>query len=363
MNQKNKGFTLLELIAIIVILGIIAVIAVPIVMNIIIEANKNAFKDTAYGIVSAGELYYAEKDLMDEVDGNMKFEFPNNVSELNIKGKLPEEGSIVINEDGDIALAISNGTYCVTKEFNSKDLILTDAYEECVIPGQSTEVVKTLSDLATTSKEVTSIPTCVIDATICAPGTPVAIKVNASEVYNFYVIGETDNEVTLIMDRNIYSSTDLNNGNVAWISEEDYGCGVAGDECSLNDKGPLTAIRTLSERTSTWSNIPEREYTYSDDDEKSYEDFTVTSRARMLTRTEAISETIGCTQRTGSCPEWLVTNPVDDDEDTVGYWLSAAYEPVFPMFAYYIHYSAFVNFISAYDASEIGVRPVITLTK
>ena len=362
MKQNKKGFTLIELLAVIVILGVIAVIAVPIVKNITKDAKMKSFMNSARGIIRAGDLYYSRKDMMGEVNGDITFEFPNGADDLELNGKLPEAGKMIINADGNIALAIANGKYCITKSFSDKDFAITDDYSECVIPGSGIEIVSTLSALATTSAEVTSIPACLNDGTECTLGTPVAIKVNASDVYNFYVINETDNEVTLIMDRNIYSSTDLNNGNVAWISEEDYGCGVAGDECSLNDKGPLTAIRTLNERTSSWTNIPEREYTYIDDDEKSYEDFTVTSRARMLTRTETISEAIGCTQVTGSCPEWLVTTPVDD-EDNGGYWLSAAYEPDLPILAYYIHYSALVSFISVYDVSEIGVRPVITLTK
>ena len=59
MKRTNKnGFTLIELLAVIVILAIIALIAVPTVMNIITKAQKSAFKDSAYGIIKAGELYY-----------------------------------------------------------------------------------------------------------------------------------------------------------------------------------------------------------------------------------------------------------------------------------------------------------------
>ena len=61
MKENKKGFTLIELLAVIVILAIIALIAVPVIMNIINKANKSSFKDTAYGILSAGELYFAEQ--------------------------------------------------------------------------------------------------------------------------------------------------------------------------------------------------------------------------------------------------------------------------------------------------------------
>ena len=59
--EKKTGFTLIELLAVIVILAIITLIAVPVIINIINIANKSAFKDTAYGIIQAGEYYFAEK--------------------------------------------------------------------------------------------------------------------------------------------------------------------------------------------------------------------------------------------------------------------------------------------------------------
>ena len=60
------GFTLIELLAVIIILSIIALITVPVIMNIIERANKSAFKDSAYGIIKAGELYYTDKLLTTE---------------------------------------------------------------------------------------------------------------------------------------------------------------------------------------------------------------------------------------------------------------------------------------------------------
>ena len=49
MKEKNKGFTLVELLAVIVILALIALIATPIILNVINDAKKQAAKDSAYG--------------------------------------------------------------------------------------------------------------------------------------------------------------------------------------------------------------------------------------------------------------------------------------------------------------------------
>ena len=54
MKRKN-GFTLIELLAVIVILAIIALVAVPIVLNMIENAKKNAAKSSALGFVEAIE--------------------------------------------------------------------------------------------------------------------------------------------------------------------------------------------------------------------------------------------------------------------------------------------------------------------
>ena len=77
MKRNKNGFTLIELLAVIVILAIIALIAVPAVMNIITKSRKSAFKDSAYGIIKAGELYYADRLLEPEgMTEDKMFTFP-----------------------------------------------------------------------------------------------------------------------------------------------------------------------------------------------------------------------------------------------------------------------------------------------
>ena len=138
MNKKRtKGFTLIELLAVIVILAIIALIAVPVIMNIINKANKSAFKDTAYGIINAGELYFAERQLEPlGMQNNVTIKLPDTTKTLELKGEVPT-GEILITKDGKIALFIKNNRYCITKGLDDKDITVTEDIENCKLPTEN----------------------------------------------------------------------------------------------------------------------------------------------------------------------------------------------------------------------------------
>ena len=234
--KNKKGFTLIELLAVIVILAIIALIAVPTIMTILDKANKSAFKDTAYGIISAGELYFAGQQLdLNGMSGEKIFDLSQTNPDLQLKGEVPA-GTLKINEDGDIALAVSNGRYCVTKRYTDNDITIKENSGICYIPGTLLGVVTTSTDL-----EVDSVETCLTDRTTdknyCGLGTAFAIKVKEEEVYKFYVIKDDGNKVTLIMDRNL-------GDRVAWY-----------EGAKDNSYGPVTALTHLNDQTADWDNI------------------------------------------------------------------------------------------------------------
>lgn len=63
MKNNKKGFTLVELLAVIVILAIIALIATPIILNVIDNAKEESAKNSAYGYIDAVEKANAQQIL------------------------------------------------------------------------------------------------------------------------------------------------------------------------------------------------------------------------------------------------------------------------------------------------------------
>jgi type IV pilus assembly protein PilA len=83
----RKGFTLIELLAVIVILTIIALIATPLVLNVIEDSKKGAFKSTAHGIVKTAELYYST-NIINGVNEETVFTYIDGVEQENNGKKL-----------------------------------------------------------------------------------------------------------------------------------------------------------------------------------------------------------------------------------------------------------------------------------
>ena len=74
MKKTKNAFTLIELLAVIVILAIIALIATPIVLGIVERARKSALENTAYGLMESAKLQYTE-GLLDGTNGVNVYDF------------------------------------------------------------------------------------------------------------------------------------------------------------------------------------------------------------------------------------------------------------------------------------------------
>jgi len=133
LMKRKKGFTLIELLAVIIILAIIMAIVTPIILKSINTAKKEAFKNSVYGIIKAAEFNYANQLLKTNNIEEIKYKYnngmeisPPNSNKLEYKGTLPQNGTVIINKKGAIALAFHDGKYCIEKDYESDDLIITE---------------------------------------------------------------------------------------------------------------------------------------------------------------------------------------------------------------------------------------------
>ena len=120
--MDKKGFTLIEVLAIIIVLGIIAVITVPVITKTLDDSRKNVAKESAYGYVNAVNKLYYSKSLNRE--GRVE-DGIYTVSELktlgvSINGKEPLEGWVELEESEVVSFSIKIGDYVITKYRNSE---------------------------------------------------------------------------------------------------------------------------------------------------------------------------------------------------------------------------------------------------
>ena len=124
--MKNKGFTLVELLAVIAILALLVIIALPNVLKMFNQAKKDTFlteAKTIYKEISKKYISEAMKGNKISIisNDNNKLELESN--DLKYKVKLKNDGSIKKFE-------VSNGNYCISGKFNNLSDLTTDKITE-----------------------------------------------------------------------------------------------------------------------------------------------------------------------------------------------------------------------------------------
>ena len=124
--MKNKGFTLVELLAVIAILALLVIIALPNVLKMFNQAKKDTFLTEAKTIYKEiSKKYISETMRGNKIsiisNDNNKLELESN--DLKYKVKLKNDGSIKKFE-------VSNGNYCISGKFNNLSDLTTDKITE-----------------------------------------------------------------------------------------------------------------------------------------------------------------------------------------------------------------------------------------
>ena len=228
MKKNNKAFTLIELLAIIIILALIAVITVPIVLNVIDKSKKGAAKNSAYGILESAKSSYFMDDNIDT--SSFSCSFPSDCNILDYNGSTPTSGNIMMNQIGIIYGEVTfdnKYSYCIYEsdvyDVTCENTIVQELKKQVKEKGK-THIYN--SD-GTIDKE--KIYSCI--------GFDVEVAENV--LVPFCIIGETDDEVTLV-------TKGLLGRSVSW---SDSGA-------ISNSYGPTSIFESLLDETKNWTNIP-----------------------------------------------------------------------------------------------------------
>ena len=224
--MKKNAFTLIELLAVIIILAIVALIATPIILNVIEDAKKSAGKSEANMILSGINNYCATEDVKEEMDESYTSICKNTMTEEEVK-KMVNLGNAEILEieysDKLTWLKVKSNGHIYTYQNNA------------MVEGDLEKPAYVVGDL-------------------------LKVQVSDSETQNIYVLEVNGDEIVGILDRN------LPGGTVVWISEEDYNS-AGGNWSSDSDEvknqnlyefGPVTANKALNERTSSWNKVTKK---------------------------------------------------------------------------------------------------------
>ena len=280
--MKNRGFTLLELLGVIVILALLTTLVFPSVLNAIKKSSNQTDKLSMDLISNAADLYI-------ENNTNEFIKFNGNKYVIEIE-TLIDEGNLPSN------IKISD---------------IDNIDDACVQVSYENEFQYELKQKGTCEKLIQFDSICEIASDSTVIGLNAGAKYNCKvdpnrDAYTFYVLTvPTDNTINLIMDRNICEDgTPTAEGKtclVAWISSIEYGCGEEGSYCATNDKGPVIAMKYLYNATKSWINIPPLNYTYNDKefhgttaDNTSYTSFvSIDGVATIIALDRTITATIG----------------------------------------------------------------------
>lgn len=102
--MRKKGFTLIELIAIILILGILLLITTPIISKLVSQAKEESIKISVLEYIDAVEKMISLRILNGENIPSC-YTVSSLESIINIKGTKPSKGIVIINSDGEVKSA------------------------------------------------------------------------------------------------------------------------------------------------------------------------------------------------------------------------------------------------------------------
>ena len=385
--MNKKGFTLVELLAVIIILSLLALLASTSITKIVKDSKSDLYDTQINLIKSAAEAWGADNLYDLPESGTCKYLKLNDLKRYGLidsEIKNPKTNELFSDE---LIIKISSekntfGLDKVTYEVDPSNI------EGCEIVYP----VCTLVDDSDNSNSIT-----VGDKYQCR------VKNNMEEGfeegYYFFVLSHNDDGTTnLIMERNMYYDETNKVGKVA--TEQNIGIVQWHANPGNHDNGPVNAMIYLHNVTKDWDNVPDMIMNYIDENIKSstqkkgttgYGGIQTTGNETIITdkngdpkvrienlktRLPRYDEVYGTGKCLGtghgSCPIWLFNylsprtqleiQAPQNIKGIYGYWTlsSSADSNIYAWLVYYCS-SLLAYQVDYYGSVGFGVRPVITL--
>ena len=154
MEKKINAFTLIELLAVIVILATIFLIATPAIFRIIDDSKKDSFLKNVQLLVSTVNIDYASKGFQEEYTYTITDGIISNL-EMDIKNTEGMNGEITYLEDGNKVYAVHNEKYCVQKTEIMSKVEISEYSGECsatnknilsISPNKNKEIISVITN-------------------------------------------------------------------------------------------------------------------------------------------------------------------------------------------------------------------------
>ena len=357
--MKKKGFTLVELLAVIVILAIIAVIATPLILNVIDNAKKGASESSALGYIEGIEKYIVLNEVTKEKDFSFEkglgYEVESIKDYIEIKGDKPTEGWVCIGDKKEVSKAkLKINNYVIEYKDNKATVVDGEiGTMDCTAGTVDNTTSGSTQEVATngeTYKAIVYLDPTDLTAS-CNASNSVSTTGTKEGCMKWYAYTDDGTNYKMILDHNTTAT-------VAWNS--------SGSNASMNEVA--TALTT---DTATWDSSLSPRLIEAD------EVATITGNTTFSGATSTGSEYFYFETNSTSVPttysgnySWLYDYTYDctsygctnADSSTYGYWTST---PVSgnTFRAWFVNRRGNLDYHIVDDGNLYGVRPVITVSK
>ena len=344
--ENRSGFTLVELLAVIVILIIISLITIPIITKVIEDSRVGAVRTSVYGYFDAIENA-TEENLLDDDKTNDITTGIYGVSELKekelkTKGDQPIEGWIQIEKGKPKDYSFKIGRYAINLDSNKKLEIKKDG----TIRPRPYPIGMAIKYNPVTNAKCDS---------------PVSTTGTKTGCMKWYVIKDNGSSVDVILDHNTTAKvayetsgtykeyaqasikTQVDTDTIGWAS------GLNPRLITANEIAEITGKTNWNSSTALWDQY----FYFGSNDSTDYENQTEEQKTKHRSFAWLFDYTVRCTNY--GCD-------TADYSGGYGYWTSSPLSDS-PISVWHVNHGGCLRNYIVYLDGHAGVRPVITLSK